>query len=146
MSVSKLYRLIFYLSGIQLFNNADSSCPERHGGGNDTKVYIDSGVPLVKTIWREDPSLTVSCYSPRYTPVVSCACPEYEVTHGEAASDVVQYYSGKFRKLEAAASYGLLAPVYYDAVKQLYLFSHHPEADMRAMFDDVVQYIEQLLK
>ena len=135
--VSKMYHLIFYLSGIQLFNNADSSCPERHGGGNATKVYIDSGVPLVKTIWREDPSLAVSCYSPRYTPVVSCACPEYEVTHGEAASDVVRYYSGKFRKLEAAASYGLLAPVYYDAVKQLYLFSHHPEADMRAMFDKV---------
>ena len=40
--------------GIQLFNNDDGMCPERHGGSNVTKVYIDSGVPLLDNIWRED--------------------------------------------------------------------------------------------
>ena len=56
-----------------MFNNDDGMCPERHGGSNVTKVYIDSGVPLLDNIWREDQSLSVSCYSPRYTPVVDCS-------------------------------------------------------------------------
>merc|ERR1711868_309010 len=83
--------------GIQLFNNNDAQCPERHGGSNHTKV-------------------------------VSCSCPEYEVINdsGEDAP-VPQYYTGKFTKLDKSKSYDLLAPVYYDALKQLYLFSHHPE-------------------
>ena len=78
-------------------------------------------------MWREDDRLAVSCYSPRYTPVVDCSCPEYEVTHGEEAPEVVKYFSGRFKRLEREQSWDFLAPVYVDEVKQLYLFSHHPE-------------------
>ena len=41
--------------------------------------------------------------------------------------DAVKYYSGTFKKLDKEESFDLLAPVYYDSVKQLYLFSHHPQ-------------------
>ena len=43
-------------------------CPKRHGVSIVTMVYIDSGAPLLDNMWREDDSLAVSCYSPRYTP------------------------------------------------------------------------------
>ena len=93
-------------------------------------MYIDSSVPLTKAanIWRKDDTISISCYSPKHTKVVSCSCPEYEVINdsGEDAP-VPQYYTGKFTKLDKSKSYDLLAPVYYDALKQLYLFSHHPE-------------------
>ena len=32
--------------GIQVFQNADKSCPERHGGENITRLYIDSSKPV----------------------------------------------------------------------------------------------------
>ena len=59
-------------AGIQMFNNDDSRCPERHGGTNHTKLYIDSSVPLlnVSSVWREDSSLSMSCYT-YYTKVSS---------------------------------------------------------------------------
>jgi len=116
--------------GIQLFNNKDGRCPERHGGTNHTKVYIDSSVPLTKStnIWKQDDTISISCYNPKYTKVVSCSCPEYEVINDSGEdTPVPQYYTGKFTKLDKSKSYDLLAPVYYDALKQLYLFSHHPE-------------------
>ena len=31
--------------GIQVFQNDDKSCPERHGGTNQTSLYIDSSEP-----------------------------------------------------------------------------------------------------
>ena len=34
---------------------------------------------------------------------------------------------GKYRKLSAEQSFSILAPVYYNSVKELFLFSHHPE-------------------
>ena len=32
-------------AGIQVFQNDDKSCPERHGGDNQTSLYIDSSEP-----------------------------------------------------------------------------------------------------
>jgi len=116
--------------GIQLFNNDDSQCPERHGGTNHTKVYIDSSQPLLgnSNIWREDSSLEVKCYDESSTSVAKCACTEYQVEYDSsdsAAPEAVQYYTASFKKLEPPP-YDFLAPVYYDQVKELYLFSHHP--------------------
>ena len=34
---------------------------------------------------------------------------------------------GKYRKLSPEQSFSILAPVYYNSVKELFLFSHHPE-------------------
>ena len=34
-----------YIAGIQVFQNEDKSCPERHGGANQTSLYIDSSEP-----------------------------------------------------------------------------------------------------
>ena len=59
--------------------------------------------------------------------VVNCSCPEYQVSTDDSASEIGQYYTGKFRRLSRDEAYSILAPVYYDPVKQLYLFSHHPE-------------------
>ena len=33
-------------AGIQVFQNTDKVCPERHGGQNNTKLYIDSSEPV----------------------------------------------------------------------------------------------------
>ena len=114
-----------------MFNNDDSQCPERHGGTNHTKVYIDSSQPLLDNpnIWREDDSLKVECYSETSTKVVHCPCNEYSVEYDsdDPVPEAVEYYSGSFKKLDRSESFDLLAPLYYDSVKQLYLFSHHPK-------------------
>ena len=114
-----------------MFNNDDSQCPERHGGTNHTKVYIDSSQPLLDNakIWREDNTLKVECYSEAATKVVQCPCNEYSVEYDSAdpVPEAVEYYSGNFKKLDRSESFDLLAPLYYDSVKQLYLFSHHPQ-------------------
>jgi len=110
--------------GVQLYNNDDSTCPNKHGGTNHTKVYLDSSEA---TRWLKDDTIKISCYSQSYTKVVSCSCPEYQVVQDEDVPDVVKYYAGRFKKLDKSKSHDLLAPVYYDSLKQLYLFSHHPE-------------------
>ena len=117
-----------------MFNNDDSQCPERHGGTNHTKVYIDSSQPRLvnSNIWREDDTLKVECYSEKYTEVIDCPCNEYSVEYdvkifGDSVPEAVEYYSGTFKKLDRSEWFDLLAPLYYDKVKQLYLFSHHPQ-------------------
>ena len=64
-----IYHFVF--EGIQIFNNDDSQCPERHGGTNNTKVYIDSSQPLLgnSNIWREDDTLKVECFDQMFTKV-----------------------------------------------------------------------------
>ena len=61
---------------------------------------------------------------------VRCACKQYKVYHtvytDGKVPDAVGYLSGNFEKMDEKEM-GLLAPLYYDKSKQLYLFSHHPQ-------------------
>jgi len=118
--------------GIQVFNNEDKSCPERHGGKNDTKMYIDSGEPFIsgQTLWRKDDSIQLQCYNPGYTPVTKCNCAKYQVLYSEYQDGKVplpvKYHTGLFTRMDPEESFGLLAPLYQNVEKKLYLFSHHP--------------------
>ena len=64
-----------------------------------------------------------------YRPV-TCGCKKYKVYHTVynkgKVPDAVGYLSGNFEKMDEKQM-GLLAPLYYDKAKQLYLFSHHPQ-------------------
>jgi len=119
--------------GINVFNNDDDSCPEKHGGGNSSKHFIDYSLPLTKkNRWTEDNSIQLKCYKKGVTPVTSCTCSQYEVIWSDADEDetipsLVKYHMGIFDRLAPEHSSGLLAPVYQNREKQLLLFSHHPE-------------------
>jgi len=117
--------------GIQLFNNDDKSCPERHGGKNHTKMYIDSSEPFTpgETMWRKDDSLSLQCYRKSSTPVIKCQqCSKYRLSYnGDNIPDQVEYHKGEFVRMAPEDSFGLLAPIYFNKEKKLYLFSHHPE-------------------
>lgn len=71
----KLKRLNF-----QVFGNEDTSCPERSGGRNVSRLYIDSSEPSPGGTgkWTRDDSLTFECYSESYKPV-ACPCKTYKV-------------------------------------------------------------------
>jgi len=119
--------------GIQVFNNDDKSCPERHGGKNSSKMYIDSSEPFNpgESMWREDDTIQLQCFKPDYSPVTECKCAKYEVLHtsyedGEVPKQV-KFHIGVFNKMEQSESFGLLAPIYQNVEKKLFLFSHHPE-------------------
>eukprot|EP00092_Neocalanus_flemingeri_P091856 GFUD01116541.1.p1 GENE.GFUD01116541.1~~GFUD01116541.1.p1 ORF type:complete len:494 (-),score=122.32 GFUD01116541.1:173-1591(-) len=118
--------------GIQVFNNDDKSCPERHGGKNNTKLYIDPSKALAagQTMWREDSSIQLQCYNPSFTPVTSCSCTKYQLLYSPFKDGKVplsiKYHAGEFTRMEPENSFGLLAPVYQNVEKKLYLFSHHP--------------------
>lgn len=64
----------------QVFGNADTACPERSGGKNVSRLYIDSSEPSPGGTgkWTKDDSLTFECYSPSYKPV-TCDCKTYKV-------------------------------------------------------------------
>ena len=116
-----------------MFRNDDKSCPERHGGKNATKTYIDSSEPFLpgESMWRKDDSLQLQCYNPVSTKVTECKCGTYEVTHSdygdEKVSLPIKFHTGVFTRMEKSDSFGLLAPIYQNIEKKLYLFSHHPE-------------------
>eukprot|EP00092_Neocalanus_flemingeri_P026458 GFUD01028679.1.p1 GENE.GFUD01028679.1~~GFUD01028679.1.p1 ORF type:complete len:473 (-),score=118.91 GFUD01028679.1:9-1427(-) len=119
--------------GIQVFKNDDKSCPERHGGKNATKMYIDSSEPFIpgESMWRKDDSIQLQCYSPDFTPVTKCRCTKYEVLYsayedGEVPLQV-KFHTGLFTRMDRSESFDLLAPIYQNVEKKLYLFSHHPE-------------------
>ena len=115
-----------------MFNNDDKSCPERHGGKNDTKLYIDSSKPFIpgESMWRRDDSIQLQCYKPGYTPVTKCPCTKYEVSYSDYEDEEVplqvKFHTGLFTRLDPSSSLGLLAPIYMNMEKKLYLFSHHP--------------------
>jgi len=119
--------------GIQIFNNDDKSCPEKHGGRNSSSMYIDSSEPVFpgESMWSKDDSLKLECYNSVFTETVDCGCNTYEVTHSEYEDGKiprqVEFHSGLFTRVTKQDSYGLLAPLYQNIEKQLYLFSHHPE-------------------
>ena len=59
--------------------------------------------------------------------MTKCDCQEYQVDFSEGELNATNYYIGNFKKLPRRESWDLLAPVYYEAVKGLYLYSHHPQ-------------------
>jgi len=121
-------------AGIQVFQNDDKSCPERHGGPNQTSLYIDSSEPSPGGggMWKPDKTIRFQCYKENYSKVQRCSCTKYKVYHTVYVNDSVPaqvtYLSGTFKKEENTDhKYGLLAPLYVDKEKDLMLFSHHPE-------------------
>jgi len=119
-------------AGIQVFQNLDTSCPERHGGDNNTKLYIDSSkpVPLGDSMWQNDTTIAFECFKPKNMQIAKCDCSTYKVystvyNNGTVPSQV-QYFAGLYRKEENKENtFGLLAPLYVNQEKNLYLFSHH---------------------
>lgn len=114
-----------------MFGNDETQCPDRSGGKNVSRLYIDSSEPSPGGTgkWTTDDSLTFECKTPSYK-AVECSCQTYKVFHlvyeDGAAPDAVTYLMGIFKKIDAL-EYGLLAPLYYEKSKDLYLFSHHPQ-------------------
>lgn len=64
-----------------------------------------------------------------YQPI-KCTCNTYKVFHliysNGTVPDAVSYLMGVYEKIDAL-EVGLLAPLYYEKSKDLYLFSHHPQ-------------------
>ena len=79
--------------------------------------------------WTKDTMLSFKCMTEDYRPV-ACGCKKYKVYHTVynegKVPDAVGYLSGNFERIDEKEM-GLLAPLYYDKTKQLYLFSHHPK-------------------
>ncbi len=119
-------------AGIQVYGNDDTSCPELSGGKNVSRLYIDSSEPSPGGTgkWTADETLAFQCMPANYQPV-QCECRNYKVYHlvysNGTVPSAVQYLTGNFTRVEDSRTYGLLAPLYRDPVKDLYLFSHHPK-------------------
>ena len=115
---------------LQVFGNSDTQCPERHGGKNVSRLYIDSSEPSPGGTgkWTEDSTISFDCMRSTYRPV-SCSCNTYKVFHlvyNQTVPDAVKYLMGIFTKIDGRER-GLLPPLYYDKSKDLYLFSRHPQ-------------------
>jgi len=119
-------------AGIQVFRNDDKTCPERHGGTNNTKLYIDSSkpVPLGDSMWQNDSTISFECFKPKQMTIAKCDCTEYKVYHTVYSNGTVptqvEYFTGLYSKVKNPDdNFGLLAPLYINQEKELYLFSHH---------------------
>ena len=82
-------------------------------------------------MWKNDTTIKFSCYSPS-TPVKRCTCSQYKVYHtvyhNTSVPKQVEYLSGLYTKVDNSEdTMGLLAPLYKEEKRSLYLFSHHPE-------------------
>ena len=102
-----------------MFQNSDKVCPERHGGKNNTKLYIDSSEPVPGGggMWKNDTTIKFECYKKEMTPYQECSCSKYKVYHtvyqNGTVPKAVEYLSGTFVKVEDKKdTYGLLAPLY----------------------------------
>lgn len=118
-------------AGIQMYGNDDTQCPERNGGQNVSRLYIDSSEPSPGGTgkWTVDDTLDFKCMPPAFEPV-ECNCRRFKIYHltyvNATVPSAVEYLTGTFTKISAWA-YGLLAPLYMDEMKGLFLFSHHPK-------------------
>jgi hypothetical protein len=118
-------------AGIQMYGNEDTQCPERNGGKNVSRLYIDSSEPSPggNGKWTTDDTLDFKCLAPDYDPV-DCACRNFKVYHltyqNGTVPSPVEYLTGNFTRIDEK-DYGLMAPLYRDVHKGLYLFSHHPQ-------------------
>ena len=143
---------LVFLFFFQVFGNDDTQCPDRAGGKNVSRLYIDSSEPSPGGTgkWTTDETLSFECMGNTYKSV-ECKCQTYKVFHlhydSGSPPDAVSYLMGIFEKI-TSLDYGLLAPLYYEKSKDLYLFSHHPQGKvwqgssklsttpMRVVFDD----------
>ena len=118
-------------AGIQMYGNDDTQCPERNGGMNVSRLYIDSSEPSPGGTghWTQDDTLDFKCVENDFEPV-DCQCKSYKVYNLAYTNDTVpgavEALTGTFGRINAE-EYGLMAPLYYDPHKNLYLFSHHPK-------------------
>lgn len=122
-------------AGIQIYGNDNTQCPDKSGGKNVSRLYIDSSEPSDggTGIWTQDDTLSFECYNPNYK-TVSCKCQTYKVFntlgHGDDSNntehEAVSYLMGIYEKIDEK-EVGLLAPLYFEKHKNLYLFSHHPQ-------------------
>merc|ERR1712203_927945 len=62
-------------AGIQVFGNDDTQCPDKSGGKNVSRLYIDSSEPSPGGTgkWTKDDTLTFECKTANYK-AVSCSC------------------------------------------------------------------------
>ena len=118
-------------AGIQVHGNDDTSCPEASGGKNVSRLYIDSSEPSVGGTgkWTADDTLSFQCMPRDFKPV-TCDCQQYKVYNlvypgNGTAPAAVKYLTGNYTRIDER-KYGLLAPLYFEPEKNLYLFSHHP--------------------
>ena len=94
-------------------------------------MYIDSSEPSPGGTgkWTKDETLTFECKTSDYK-AVECTCQAYKVFHlvyqEGSVPDAVSYLMGTFKKTDSK-EFGLLAPLYYEKSKDLFLFSHHPQ-------------------
>jgi len=122
--------------GLQFLYSKDNQCPDRLGGANLTKFFINYGQNPVDgvALWDDDDTLDIQCFRKGITPVEWCKCDHYDISVvGEGNWDNlnhIKYLSGRYSKVDPRDSYGLLAPLYLMPDKQLYLFSHHPEGQV----------------
>ncbi len=118
-------------AGIQMYGNDDTQCPERNGGKNVSRLYIDSSEPTPggNGKWTSDETLDFRCLEPDYEPV-ECPCRNYKVYHttylNGTVPSPVEFLTGNFTRIDEK-EYGLMAPLYRDEHKDLFLFSHHPK-------------------
>jgi len=119
-------------AGIQVLGNDDTTCPENYGGRNVSKLYIDSSEPSPGGTgkWTPDDTLSFKCVTDTFKPV-TCGCRKYKVFNtvyadGEKVPDAVSYLQGEY-VLDDSNSKGLMAPLYFNKERDLYLFSHHPK-------------------
>ena len=76
----ELFVLMRMFLGIQVFQNDDKSCPERHGGANQTSLYIDSSEPSPGGggMWKPDNTIRrVRSFFFVYK-IIAFPCREYE--------------------------------------------------------------------
>ena len=122
--------------GIQMLSSEDHQCPERMGGQNMTRMFVDpsAGGKGWEDVWRMDDTLELACYREGVTRVQQCSCNSYQVsltparpTVGEQEVGYLHYLEGKYSRVRSEDSYDLLAPLYRNEEKGTLLFSHHPE-------------------
>ena len=82
-------------------------------------------------MWTNDTSIKFSCYSSS-TSVMRCPCSQYRVYHitqqNSTVPKQVQLLSGLYTKVaNSVDDYGIMAPLYREESRNLFLFSYHPE-------------------
>merc|ERR1711915_730889 len=91
-------------------------------------------------MWQNDSTISFQCYDPNYMQVAKCACTQYKVYNtvynNGTVPKQVEYFTGIYSKEENPDNtMGLLAPLYINQEKNLYLFSHHHAGKVWQMSD-----------
>ena len=65
---------------LQIYGNDNTQCPDKSGGRNVSRLYIDSSEPSDggTGIWTQDETLSFECYDNGYK-TVKCKCKSYKV-------------------------------------------------------------------